>query len=161
MSAKCFLLSSRGVSAPELLCCQTRPLRQYPELRPYDTRVDVRLASRLRRKTAVSASNHALSPDSPRKAHDALCDQLRVLHQIGRVGDDAGDNRLALWQSHLLPDVVLVLVTRVGRLERVGASVDLEHDVDDVLKGHVVDTGANVDAVAGVEAHTIRRDIAD
>src|SRR5215831_17823061 len=121
MSAKCCLLSSRGVLAPELLCCQTRPLRQCPELRPYDTRVDVRLAPRLRRETAVSASNHALSPDGSRKAHDPLRDQLRVLHQIGRMGDDTGDNRLALRQPHLLPDVVLVLVTRVGRLERVGA----------------------------------------
>src|SRR5262249_24133043 len=122
MSAKYFLLSSRGVSAPELLCCQTRPLRQCLELRPYDTRVDVRLAPRLRRETTVSASNHALWSDGARKAHDAFRDQLGVLHQIGRVRDDVGDNRLALRQPHLLPDVILVLVTRVGRLERVGAS---------------------------------------
>src|SRR5207249_5647703 len=131
------------------------------ELRPHDTRVDVRVAPRLRRETAVGASDHALPSDSPREADNALSDQLRVLYQIGRVGDDAGDNRLAFRQPHLLPDVVLVLVTRVRRLERVGASVDLEHDIDDVLEWHVVDTGTNVDAVAGVEAHAVRRNIAN
>ena len=68
----------------------------------------------------------AITRSRPDEADDALRDQLRVLHQIRRVGDDAGDNRLALRQPHRLPDVVLVLVTRVGRLERVGASVDLE-----------------------------------
>src|SRR6266571_1837788 len=153
-------LGTRGGSAPEILCRQARALRQRRELRPDDTRVDVRVAPRLRRETAVGTGDHVLPPDGPREANDPLPDQLRVLHQICRVGDDAGDNRLALRQPHRLPDVVLVLVTRVGGLERVGASVDLEHDVDDVLERHVVYTRANVDAVAGVEAHAVRRNIA-
>src|SRR4029450_12761558 len=114
MSAKCFLLSSRDGSAPEFLCRQTRALRQRFELRPHDTRVDVRLAPRLRRETTVAASDHALPPDGPRKAGDALRDQLRVLHQICRVGDYAEDNRLAPRQPHRLPDMILMLVTRVG-----------------------------------------------
>src|SRR5262249_12016824 len=123
MSAKCFLLSSKGGSGPEFLCCQARALRQGLELRPHDTRVDVRLAPRLRRETTVAAGDHALPPDGPREADNALRDQLRVLHQICRVGDDTGDNRLALRQPHPLPDVVLVLVTRVGGLERVSTGV--------------------------------------
>ena len=40
-----------------------------------------------------------------------------------------------------------------------GASIDLQHDVDDVLQGHVVDAGTDIDAVAGVKAHFVRRDI--
>src|SRR5207247_11204874 len=102
-----------------------------------------------------------VAPDGPRNGDDALRDQLRDVHQIRRVRNDTGDNRLALRQPHRLPDVVLVLVTWVGRLERVGAGVDLEEDVDDVLERHVVYTRANVDAVAGVEAHAVRRNIAE
>src|SRR5262249_37596055 len=125
-------------SAPERLCCQARALGQRLELRPDDTRVDVRLAPRLRRETAVSASHHMLPPDGPREADNALSDQLRVLHQIRRVGDDAGNDRLALRQRHGLPDMILVLVTRVRCLERVGPGVHLEHNIDDVLERHIV-----------------------
>src|SRR5881409_3809208 len=64
--------------------------------------------------------------------------------------------RLVVWlitpgmrivRSDVLEHVVLVLVTRIGRLEGVRPGVDLEHDVDDVLQFHVVDARADVDAV--------------
>src|SRR5712692_5534334 len=92
---ECRYRRDRG-SAPELLCRQARALRQRLELRPHDTRVDVRVAPCLRRETAVGASDHVLPPDGPREADDALPNQLRVLHQIRRVGDDPGDNCLTL-----------------------------------------------------------------
>ena len=57
-----------------------------------------------------------------------------------------------------LPLLPLVLVARIGGLERIGAGADLEDDVDDVLELHVVDARAHVDAVAGVEANAVRRD---
>ena len=38
----------------------------------------------------------------------------------------------------LFPDPPFVLVARVGRLERIRAGVDPQHDVDDVLQLHVV-----------------------
>src|SRR5688500_10246153 len=108
-------------SVPECLCCQARALRKRLEFRPHDTWMDVRLAPRLRRETAVGTSDHVFSSDSLCEADNALRDQLRVLHEIRRVGDNPGDNGLALRQPHRLPDVIFVLVTRVGRLERVGA----------------------------------------
>jgi hypothetical protein len=51
-----------------------------------------------------------------------------------------------------------VLVPRVAGLERVGAGVDAEHDVDDVLQLQIVHTRTHVDAIAGVVAHPLGRD---
>ena len=52
--------------------------------------------------------------------------------------DDAGDEDLAVRELDVLPQVILVLVPGVGRLDQVGAGVDLEHDVGDVRERHVV-----------------------
>ena len=56
--------------------------------------------------------------------------------------------------------MVLVLVARVRGLEGVGADVDAQHRVDDIPQGGVVDAGALVDAVAGVEADHLGRNAA-
>ena len=71
-----------------------------------------------------------------------------------------GMSTLPVGQLHRLPNVVLVLVARVGRLERVGAGVDPQDHVDDLAERHVVHARALVDAVAGVEADLLRRDAA-
>src|SRR5215475_1710454 len=57
--------------------------------------------------------------------------------------------------------MVFVFVPRIRRFERIGAGVDLQHDVDDVLQGHFVDARPDVDAVARMEANLLRWDAAD
>ena len=53
--------------------------------------------------------------------------------------------------------MIFVLVARIGRLEAVGAGLDLEHVADDVGQRRLVDARALVDAVAGVEPHLLGR----
>ena len=49
----------------------------------------------------------------------ALGDQLRVLHQVRGVADHARHQDLAVRQLDVLPDLPLVLVAHVGRLDAV------------------------------------------
>jgi hypothetical protein len=74
------------------------------------------------------------------------------------VRDDAGDQQLAVRQLRLLPHPPLVLVPRVAGLEGIGAGVDAEHNVDDVLQIEVVHPRTHIDAVTGVIAHPLGRD---
>src|SRR5262245_11856020 len=57
--------------------------------------------------------------------------------------------------------MVFVFVARIRRFERIGAGVDLQQDVDDVLQGHFVDAWTDIDAVAGMEANLLGGDAAD
>ena len=75
------------------------------------------------RKAAIGAGDHIFSPDDAGKARDALRDGFGMLDQIGGMGDDTGDQRLAFRQLDVFPDPPLVLVPRVGRLERIGAGL--------------------------------------
>ena len=61
----------------------------------------------------------------------------------------------------MLPDAPLMVVARIGRLEGVGASVDLQEQVDNVLQAHFMDAGADIDTVAGVKAYFLWWDIPD
>ena len=49
--------------------------------------------------------------------------------------------------------MIFVLVPGIGRLERIGAGIDLEDEADHIRQRRLVDARALVDAVAGVEAH--------
>ena len=80
-----------------------------------------------------------------------------MLDQIGRLGDRARDEQRAFRELDALPHAPLVLVARIGGLERVGAGADLQHDVHDVLQLHVVDARPHVDPVAGVEPDPLAR----
>jgi hypothetical protein len=81
-------------------------------------------------------------------------------HQDGRLRDHARHEHGVLGPLDVFPEAPLVLVTRVGGFERVGAGSDSQHDVDHVLELHVVDARAHVDAVAGVKADPVPRDVA-
>src|SRR3990172_9019384 len=122
--------------------------------------MDVGNKGGLRREAAVAAGDHVLAADDRGEADDPLRHELRVLHDVCRVSDDAGDEDLARWQLHVLEDAPLVRVPWVRYLERVGAGVDPQHQVDDVGQGHVVHARAFVDAVARVEAHLLLGDAA-
>ena len=66
---------------------------------------------------AIGRGDHALAPDQVGKPHDAFGDQFRVLDDIGRVADDAGQDELAVRQLHVLPYAPLVLMAHIARLE--------------------------------------------
>ena len=66
------------------------------------------------------------------EAEDALGDQLRMLDDVGGMADDARQDQLVVGQLDVLPHLPLVLVADIAGLERVGLSVDRQHDVDDV-----------------------------
>ena len=53
-----------------------------------------------------------------------------------------------------------MLVARVGGLERIGAGIDAQHDVRDVLEFELVHARADIDAIAGVIAHALGRNAA-
>ena len=106
-------------------------------------------------EAAIGAGDDVLLPDRTGKAADALGDQLGMLDDVRGMGDDPGNERLALGQFDALPNPPFVLVARVGGFERIGAGVDPQHDVDDVLQLHVVDARPDIDAVAGVVADAL------
>ena len=83
-----------------------------------------------------------------------------MLDDVVRVGDHAGDDGLALGQPDALPEVVLVLLEGVGRLERVGPRIDLQHVGQHLGQRRLVDARPLVDAVAGVQPHLLGRDAA-
>src|SRR2546429_4866399 len=66
-------------------------------------------------ESAVGARDDVVASHDPSEPDDALGDQLGVLHQVGGVADDAGDQDHLGWRLELLEDVVLVLVAGVGR----------------------------------------------
>ncbi len=111
-----------------------------------------------RGEAAVGPGDHALAADDAREAGEPLRHQFGMLDQHRRLGDHAGDEHLVVGQLDARPIFPLVLVARIGSLERVGARAHLEDDVDDVLELHVVDARAHIDAVAGVEADPVFRD---
>ena len=81
-------------------------------------------------EAAVGAGDDVLAADRAGEPHDPLGDQLRVLHQVGGMADDPRNEDLALGQPDLLEHVVLVLVARVRRLERIRSGLDLQDDGD-------------------------------
>ena len=52
-------------------------------------------------KAAIRPRNDVLAPDGVRVCKDAVGNQLGVLHDVGRVADDAGDEDLAFRQLEL------------------------------------------------------------
>ena len=68
-------------------------------------------------KPTISTGNDVLSSNNSGKAHDAFSDEFWMLHQVGRVTDDPGDEDFARGWLHLLEDVVFMFVSRVGRFK--------------------------------------------
>jgi hypothetical protein len=68
-------------------------------------------------QAAIGAGDHVLAPDDAGKPSDALGDRLGMLDEIGGMGDDTGDQRLAFRQLNPLPDAPFMLVARIGGLK--------------------------------------------
>ena len=79
-----------------------RALGEHLELLPHDRRVDADGLGALG-EAAVGAGDDVLAADEVGVAHDPLGDQLRVLDAVGRVGDDAGDDDLAVGELDAAP----------------------------------------------------------
>ena len=99
-------------------------------------------------------------PTTLGKALDALRHQLGMLDQADAMRDHAGDEEFVVGQLHLLPELPLMLVARIGSLEGVAASVELQHQVDEVPQLEVMDARRHIGAVAGVKAHAVHRNAA-
>ena len=106
-------------------------------------------------KAAVGPAHHALAADEVRQAHEPLGDELRMLDDVRVVGDDAGDEHLALGQLHVLPQPPLVLVPGIRLLHQVVAGGHLQDQVDQVGERRVVDVRAVPAAEADVVADAV------
>src|SRR5690606_25211406 len=131
-----------------------RPLGERLDLRPGDLRVHPSA------EPAVGRGDDVVGADDRGEGLDAVGDELGMLHDVGRVPPDARDHLLACGQLHLAPQLPLVLVPCVGRLERVGAGVHLEHEVDDVPELDVGRVRAVPAAPTEVVADAVLRQVA-
>ena len=111
-------------------------------------------------KTAVGAGDDALASQNLCQTHNAFRDQFGVLHHVGDMADHARNENLVLGQFRAFPDTPLVLVPRVRPFNHIGAGIDLEDQVDNILERHVGDVRAGPTAPAHVVAHPVGGDAA-
>src|SRR5712691_10979987 len=116
------LLWSPAGTGPELPGRQRGALRQGLEFGPHDGGMDAGRKGTLG-EAAVGAGNDVLPPDQPGVCREAPGDQLRVLDDVGRMGDDARDKELAVRELDLFPDLPLVLVAWIRGFHAVGICV--------------------------------------
>src|SRR5438105_11128904 len=101
------------------------------ELRPGDRRHHSRRPSE-GGEAAVHAWDDILAPYELSIAYNTLGDEFRVLDEVGRRVNHAGDNAFPVRQFHLLEDGPFVLVTGVGALKGDGRGACLEHWLNDL-----------------------------
>ena len=144
-------LAQDGCPGPQALGRQACTLTERLELRGCNLRVDTSA------QAAVGGGNNVFAAHQVREALDAVGNQLRVLHDVGGVGDDAGDQDLALGRRTVFPDAPFVFVAHIGRLEGDHSGIDLQHRIEDVGKADVRGVRAVPGAPAHVQADSLRR----
>ncbi len=92
------------------------------------------------------------------EAAEALSDQLGVLHHIGGVRYDAGDDDFALREREIVPHGVLVLVADVPCLEGEVLGIGAQAQVRDVLELDVRGVRPVPGAPADVQPDQLRVD---
>src|ERR1700733_4450575 len=131
------VLSPQGCdSAPKLAAGQRGPLCQRLEFGPVDLRMNATA------QTAVGRGDDPLPSDEIREPQNALGNKLRVLDNVGRMADDAWQDQLVIWQSHLLPNLPLMFMADIAGFERIRVRVDRQHDLDDVAHRDIRDVRA-------------------
>src|ERR1700722_15742159 len=137
--------------APDALRGEPGALDERAELGPHHLRVGAPDVRRLG-EAAVRAADDVLPAEDPGEALQPLGDQARVLDRGRVMGNDAGDEDLAVRQLGTLPDLPLPLVPRVRCLDGVRARVHLQDQVDDGLQRRVRDVrdvpAAEADVIA-------------
>jgi hypothetical protein len=72
-------------------------------------------------------------------------------------GEHSGDKNLAFRQLDVLPHLPLMLVLRIGRLDRIGLDVDFEQNVRDVPQGEIMRMRSMPRPPANVQSHHVLR----
>src|SRR6516164_10743838 len=103
---------------------------QGAELGPRDLGVRAPYRGRLG-KAAVSTADDVLRADDPGEPLEPLGDKPRMLNRGRVVGDDTGDEDLAVRELRPLPHLPLPLVPRIRGLDGVRAGVHLQAEVDE------------------------------
>ena len=109
-------------------------------------------------ESAIGAADHPLAADQLGKAHQAFRHQLRMLDDVGGMGDHAGQLARVRRQFGLLPHAPFVLVTRIGHFQRIAADFHAQDQIDDVLGRDVVGVRAVPASPADVIAALLLRD---
>src|SRR6516164_11517587 len=153
----------RTISLPQFRGGEPRAVNQAAEFGPHDLRFDLgRHAGMERRgKAAIGARDHVLASDQLRQANDALGDQFGMFDDDGRVSDTAWDQHFSLRKLHILPHAPLVLMTGIRHLEGVRAGADGHDQVGKMLHLHVARPRSDIDAIAGMMANPLWRDVAE
>ena len=81
---------------------------------------------------AVGSRVYVLPPHNPCVPDETFRDQLGMFHEVRRMCYHSRHQDLPLGEPHFLPDVVLVLVPYIGRLDRILQGVYLQQKVRDV-----------------------------
>src|SRR5882672_11268925 len=89
------------------------------------------------REATIRSRQHVLAPHEPRVTVDPFGNELGMLHHVGRVADDAGDQHLAFRQLHILPYPPLVLVAWIGAFDHIGPDLHLQDEIHDVFEWYV------------------------
>src|SRR3954468_15052943 len=109
-------------------------------------------------KAAICPSHDVLASKQAGKPLDALRHQFRMFHHVGGVADDSRDQDTSWRQLDVLPDLPLMLMPRIGRLDHIGAGSHLQDEIDDVLECDVADMRAGPTPPADVIADAILGD---
>jgi len=135
--------------SPERSRGQLRALRQHLQLCPGDIRMHAAA------QAAICAGDDVFSAHQTRKTRDSFGDQVRMLHHIGRVADDARNKNLAVGQLDVLPNTPLVLVPRVRGFDRVCPGMHGKQEVHDVPQWNVGRMRSAPAAPTDVVPHTL------
>jgi hypothetical protein len=115
---------------PQLLAGDRRAFAECGEFCPDDRVRHHRLGAHGGAETAIDAGDQPLAIDHLRIAADALRDEARMLDEIGRRVDDAGNEDLVVGDFDRLEVFPFVVVARIGGLDAERLHARLERDVD-------------------------------
>lgn len=88
--------------------------------------------------------------------YSPLGHEFGVLNDIGRMADDSGEQNFSFRKFHILPDHPLMLMTRVGHFERIGASVCFYQEINNGLQRYIAHMGPAPASPANVVANLLR-----
>src|ERR1700722_198976 len=129
-----------------------RALSQRGELRPHHDRMNSRRYPSDRGEATVGAGDDVLTADESAELHDPLCDEVGVFDEVRRRVDDPRNENFAVREANISPELPLMGMARVRRLDRIGLRTDVEDQIDDPIEGDVERVRSLVVAPADVVA---------
>src|SRR5579872_458250 len=119
--------TTSGGAAPETFAREPRPRSERLKLHPAERRKH-RAEAGKGPESAVASRDDSVFSDDRAVALDTLRHHLRVLDIVGVRADHTGNENLVRRQLDALPDLPLVLVTRIGTFDEERHRLGLEHD---------------------------------